>query len=289
MNCPKCGIEWKCGCKSCSDRNVQGETLAIFSGDFASCGYCGLKMHHEEWADEEHRQYEGMKKMKDQNTFDIIMEEADQHGIVDRCGYEIRHAKGMVISQKDIDACTRRVAEEGYILGYKAGHASRYQEVDGLNEAIKAQVELTAEFDDRIGELQRHNEIMAEALKFYAMKENWTQQEYVPFHIALKAAVEDGATIECENGRFRYKNEALEAWIIDGWTKNEYSMYWHTSQRWRIIPKPKKVEFECNIKEGKFSDNSGRFPIIDYSRSVENELMHFIGKRTKVTIEEIEE
>lgn len=118
------------------------------------------------------------------------------------------------------------------------------------------------------------------------------QPEYVPFHIALKAAIEDGATIENKDHGYKFKFIDNRLKQIHKFSEVEYDqginwfVYYH---EWRIIPKPKRVEFECNIKEGKFSDNSGRFPIIDYSRSVENELMHFIGKRTRVTIEEIED
>ncbi|HNC40305.1 MAG TPA: hypothetical protein PK522_00825 [Nitrosomonas sp.] len=48
MKCPKCGGEWRCGCNSCKKRNIDGKVLAVFDEDeYASCGYCGLRMHHE--------------------------------------------------------------------------------------------------------------------------------------------------------------------------------------------------------------------------------------------------
>lgn len=157
MNCPKCGIEWKCGCKSCSDRNVQGETLAIFSGDFASCGYCGLKMHHEEWADEEHRQYEGMKKMKDQKTVEQMA--VTHANVVDDPEYATWH---------------------GRYSSFKAGHASRDQEVaekDKRIEAIRSDRDALDNgnilLNEKLTAANQRIEKLRGALKFYSNKKDW--------------------------------------------------------------------------------------------------------------------
>lgn len=99
------------------------------------------------------------------------------------------------------------------------------------------------------------------------------------FHEALKRAVEDGVKIESDTGEIYSVNEyALCSKNLIGISYPSIrSLMEH---EWRAIEKPKRVEFECRWGERHLA---GPFP---YAHS--EDLHQFIGKRTRVIIEEIE-
>ena len=53
-DCPKCGQEQHCPCKSCADRN-EGLVTWVWQSDGESiaCGKCGLVMGADEWEERE--------------------------------------------------------------------------------------------------------------------------------------------------------------------------------------------------------------------------------------------
>lgn len=63
MNCPNCKNEYHCGCKSCRNNPYADKSLvrSMPEGDYDVCGHCGLKMHLDQWLDEEFKQYEASK------------------------------------------------------------------------------------------------------------------------------------------------------------------------------------------------------------------------------------
>lgn len=92
------------------------------------------------------------------------------------------------------------------------------------------------------------------------------------FHEALKRAVEDGAQINArERGITFYGGEDPK---IYGYNLSDLMPL-----SWRVIEKPKRVEFECRWADHHLS---GVYPY-----GMDENIGMFVGKRTRVTIEEI--
>lgn len=109
------------------------------------------------------------------------------------------------------------------------------------------------------------------------------------FHEALKRAVEDGVEIETVIHQYRYK-------IIDGslihinckdkeakHPTEDINWFLKMHTDWRVIEKPRRVEFECEWKKSEFSDQT----TVKDENTFLSEASKFVGKRTRVTIEEI--
>jgi hypothetical protein len=60
MNCPKCNTEYKCPCRPCVER-LGPSSWVTFDDDTMACP-CGLRLHGNEWFEEELRQYQQAKE-----------------------------------------------------------------------------------------------------------------------------------------------------------------------------------------------------------------------------------
>ena len=80
MICPDCKNPYKCGCKSCVEREPNLIHSKVISDDEIACGYCNKTMSDNEWFEEEMRQYDESKKTKNK-ILDELAEETEKLGI----------------------------------------------------------------------------------------------------------------------------------------------------------------------------------------------------------------
>lgn len=112
-------------------------------------------------------------------------------------------------------------------------------------------------------------------------------KEYnLKFHEALKRAVEDGVEIEeldtCGDAYAYYYKDGV-FYHNDGSGPSVSKLNIMMLSKWRVIEKPKRVEFECEWKKSEFSSQT----TVKDENGFLDEASKFIGKRTRVIIEEI--